>query len=265
MEYRNGQGLYVQTWQRHLFLRVNTFCYDQRHSPVRRPSVSILVALSQPFRVRLPGQEKEVSSRGLLVGPNVLRDRIAAVDSDLWIFDVSPGSLEYRDLLEEVSQGEVKPLTVTQWQTIAHLCHQYSKCGDARSLLDAVVYSLCDRNATTVAEDARVTKVLKLIERDLLDDWTVASLAKQSGLSKSRLRALFVQQMHCTPSYYQRMAALWKSLPLLERGVSFTEAAHAVGFHDLSHFHRAVTEFTGLSPSLSRAIYGTAGMLTDRK
>ncbi len=75
-------------------------------------------------------------------------------------------------------------------------------------------------------------------------------------MSASRLRALFTREMHCTLSRYLRLAALWKSVLLLERGVSFTEAAHAVGFHDLSHFHRAVAEVTGLSPSQSVAIYG---------
>jgi methylphosphotriester-DNA--protein-cysteine methyltransferase len=36
---------------------------------------------------------------------------------------------------------------------------------------------------------------------------------------------------------------------MLAQGLNFTQAAHEAGFHDLSHYSRAVAGFTGGSPS----------------
>lgn len=260
MKYHNRHGLYVEAWGRCLFVRTNTFHYDARHRPVRRPSVSIVVALNRPFQVRLPDADAPHSCQGIIIGPNVLREWIDAVDADLWVFDVTTGAPQYSDLLCSVKQHEVRELSTEHLHAIMHLCRTHNDMACVRTLLDSVVYSLCGRENTGPARDSRVAKVVSLVEDKPLDEWTVATLAAQVGMSVSRLRALFTQEMHCNPSYYLRMAALWKAVPLLEKGLSFTEAAHAVGFHDLSHFHRAVAEFTGLSPSQSRAIYGTPAM-----
>lgn len=260
MEFRNRRGLYVEAWDRRFFVRVNSFRYEERHKPVRRPAISIVVALNRPFMARLPHEAAPVPCRALLIGPNVLREYVEAVDADLWLFDVWINTPEYWDLQALVGEGEVHPLTPAQYQTISALCLAHDRQDSVRGLFDRVVYSLCAHRPGAPALDPRLAAVLAHVEAHAVDEVSVVALARQVGLSPSRLRALFAAQMHCTLPRYIRLAGFWKTIPLLERGLSFTEAAHAVGFHDLSHYHRVVAEVSGLSPTLTLAIYGTAAM-----
>ena len=78
---------------------------------------------------------------------------------------------------------------------------------------------------------------------------TVRMLANKACLSESRLRSLFSQEMKCTLSQYIRSVSVWKTLPLLEQGMSLTDAAYEAGFHDLAHYSRVVSEVAGLPPS----------------
>lgn len=260
MEFCNGRGLHVEVWERRFFVRVSSFRYEARHKPVRRPAISIVVALNRPFTVVLPQGPAPVSCQALVVGPNVVREYVEAVAADLWVFDVWINTAEYWDLLTVVGEGEVRRLTPDQYQALAALCRAHDRTVSARSLLESVVYSLCAHRDGGPALDARVTAVLAQVDAQPIDELSVVSLAQQVGLSPSRLRALFAQDLHCTLSRYIRLAGFWQTVPLLERGLSFTEAAHAAGFHDLSHYNRVVAEVSGVSPTLTLAIYGTAAM-----
>jgi AraC-like DNA-binding protein len=46
-----------------------------------------------------------------------------------------------------------------------------------------------------------------------------------------------------------RWIAAWRSVEIWRPGMSFTEVAHAAGFHDLSHANRTFHELFGMPPS----------------
>ena len=94
---------------------------------------------------------------------------------------------------------------------------------------------------------------MQLVDERPLDEASLSGLAREVGLSESRLRDLFRKTLGCTLSQYARWAAAWKAVHLWKKGMTFTDVAHAVGFHDLAHADHALGETFGMSPSdLSR-------------
>src|SRR5205823_8463557 len=122
-------------------------------------------------------------------------------------------------------------------------------CGEAMRRFDDVVRAISPAAAPAVARDARVARVMELVEASPFGGVSVAALAREVGLSESRLRDLFRRDLGCRLSQYMRWVAAWKAVGLWQQGMKFTDVAHAVGFHDLAHADHAFTEIFGLSPS----------------
>ncbi len=91
---------------------------------------------------------------------------------------------------------------------------------------------------------------MTLVESLPLDRLTLPLLAKEAGVSPSRLRALFQQAFGCAPAQYMRWVNAWKAIRAWRRGVRLTDVAHDAGFHDLAHIDHAIKELFGMSPSM---------------
>ncbi len=75
------------------------------------------------------------------------------------------------------------------------------------------------------------------------------ALADAVELSVSRLEHLFTAQLGVPLRAYRGWFRMRLAAQHLLRGVSLTEAAHAAGFHDSSHFTHAFRDTFGLPPS----------------
>lgn len=264
MQNINASGIHVEVWDRRFFLQMNSFAYGAAYRPAKRPAISIVMALSKPFLVTLNPSSGLSSCRSMLVGPEVLREGFFAEGSNLWVFDVAAGTPEFRDLCSTIGVGEVRLLNEAQHEAVTGLCLAHDLQKNARSLLQSVVYSLCEPGKG-MAIDPRVEQVLAIIDRMPVDEVSVKQLAMDVDLSESRLRALFVTQIHCNLSRYIRFAGFWKALLFIIDGKSFTEAAQQAGFFDQAHFNRAVAEFSGFSPSQGVALFGTLALQRQRR
>lgn len=264
MEERNASGIHIEVWERKFFLRVDSFTYTEKHKPAKRPAISIVIALNQPFKITQKAGAAAAFCHSMIIGPQVLRDHFDARESDLWVFDVAINTPEYHDLLSFVQIGQIRELNTQQHESIARLCRAHTWGTPAKELLESVVYCLCEPGCAN-RFDKRINEVLSLIEKTPSDELSVRSLAASVGLSESRLRGLFTQQLHINLARYIRFSGYWKALLQIEQGKNFTEAAHLAGFHDLSHFNRAVAEFSGFSPSVVLALFGTHAMHHERK
>ena len=109
------------------------------------------------------------------------------------------------------------------------------------------------------ANEWRVQRALDEIERRLHDPSLEATtLARQQGISRRRLDALFVHAIHTTISarIAERRLAL-AAERLQHDGAtehSITDIAFSVGFQDASHFSRAFKAFFKVSPRQWRSI-----------
>src|SRR5437660_1209214 len=97
--------------------------------------------------------------------------------------------------------------------------------------------------------DHRIKEAISLLEMDPGQKLRPVDLARQLGLSVSRLQHLFKQGLGMTIVEYQRRLRLDRACNLLETTrLSVKQIAAQVGAGDTSHFIRDFTKYKGLSP-----------------
>jgi AraC-like DNA-binding protein len=125
---------------------------------------------------------------------------------------------------------------------------------DDRQLTDLgrrVIERLSGR-ANALEPDARVQKIMAWAQAQLDNPIGLADAADLVGLSKQRLRHLFVEQTGLPFRTYLLWLRLMKGLEEFAAGASLTDAAHDAGFADSAHFSRTF-----------RRMFGTAAAALD--
>jgi AraC-like DNA-binding protein len=99
------------------------------------------------------------------------------------------------------------------------------------------------------ADTPRLRAALAAIEARLDGRVTLPSVAREVGLSASRLAALLRREIGMPLRAYVRWCRLRLALAEAARGASLTDAAHAAGFADAAHFTRTLRRAFGVVPS----------------
>jgi AraC family transcriptional regulator len=108
--------------------------------------------------------------------------------------------------------------------------------------------------ANAAEPDARVRKILAWVHERLDYPVSLADAAELAGLSKARVRHLFVEQTGLPFRTYLVWLRLMKGLDAFASGASLTDAALDAGFADSAHFSRTF-----------RRMFGTAATALDLK
>lgn len=100
------------------------------------------------------------------------------------------------------------------------------------------------------ASDPRVRRALAEIERSYREKFSMASLARKSGMSVRSLNRLFLEELGVTPGQVLvRRRVEEAKRRLRARGVSVTDVADEVGYQSLSQFIEVFRRVTGSLPS----------------
>jgi len=101
--------------------------------------------------------------------------------------------------------------------------------------------------------DPHLSRALAAFHRTPAAEWTVAALARESGLSRTGFAERFVARLGVTPMSY---VTAWRMQiareALADRGFSVAEAAEASGYASESAFSRAFKKEIGVSPAAYR-------------
>lgn len=100
--------------------------------------------------------------------------------------------------------------------------------------------------------DARVREILAWVQTRLDYPVSLADAAQLAGLSKARVRHLFVEQTGLPFKTYLLWLRLMRGLEAFASGASLTDAALGAGFSDSAHFSRTF-----------RRMFGTAAAALD--
>ncbi len=96
----------------------------------------------------------------------------------------------------------------------------------------------------------RVNNAKKIIDIHFCDDIKLLNLARQVGLSHSKLNLYFKVLYGTTVFGYVRELRIGQACFLLsEEKASVTETAYAVGYSSLSHFSKIFRKYSGQAPS----------------
>ena len=166
--------------------------------------------------------------------------RLEPIDS-IQIILVEPHSVLGRTLLTLLPSDEIGVCP----QDVAAMV-------DLNAPLDRCLrFNACNSPSSDEALDPRLEKCLARL-MSTAHAPTLADLARDVGLSSSRLRHLAMTQLGLPLSKY----VLWRKLSLASRalaaGDSLAEAAVAGGFTDQAHFTKSMRALIGLTPGAAR-------------
>jgi AraC-like DNA-binding protein len=94
-----------------------------------------------------------------------------------------------------------------------------------------------------------VRLVLKHLRENPSDDFSLKTLARISGLSRSRFMHVFTESMGTPLRPYILWLRLQRACCDLMAGASVTVAAHSAGFSDAAHLTRTFRRMLGMTPS----------------
>jgi AraC-like DNA-binding protein len=102
------------------------------------------------------------------------------------------------------------------------------------------------------ARDPAVGRALARIHAEPDAPWSVASLARVAGCSRSRFSARFTALVGVPPATYLRQVRLQPVADALARGERVGTVAHERGYGSAAAFSRAYKRVTGRSPRQAR-------------
>jgi AraC family transcriptional regulator len=98
----------------------------------------------------------------------------------------------------------------------------------------------------------RVEAVRQVLETRYAESHSLASLAKEVGMSSFQFTRVFSDLSGLPPHQYLLRVRMKRAAQMLLDGASVTDACFDVGFSNLSHFIRSFKKRFGVVPSLSR-------------
>lgn len=99
------------------------------------------------------------------------------------------------------------------------------------------------------ARDPRISRTMAAILSDPVRPHRATTLARQVGLSESRLRHAFRQAPGISLKRFRLWARMGAGLRLIGAGANLTSAAHEAGFSSSAHFSTAYRSLFGIKPS----------------
>jgi AraC-like DNA-binding protein len=95
----------------------------------------------------------------------------------------------------------------------------------------------------------RILEARHLLETKFGQGWTITRLSREVALNERKLKHGFRMLVGITVHAYLLRVRMDAAATLLKSGHTVTETAFAVGFESLSHFSRAFSQTTGVTPS----------------
>jgi AraC-like DNA-binding protein len=104
-------------------------------------------------------------------------------------------------------------------------------------------------SAAAAPLDERIAAAVARLRSDPRERRSLAALARTVGLSPSRFRHLFFDQMGISCRRYVLWLRLLDAIEASSRGASPTQAAQEAGFSDSAHLARTFRRMLGIPPS----------------
>lgn len=178
----------------------------------------------------------------VLAIPSNTRHQIMSATDDGWIVFVEPNSTLGRTLAPSAGMVVARLLGPEPGSSFSDF--------EAFAIRAAVAAAAADVTSQREAIDWATERALELIPR-LIGDGRVSVLdiARQVGVSSSRLSHVFNTDLGTTLPTYLRWVRLRLAVQWVARGHSLTRAAHCAGFADSAHLTRSFRTMFGLAPS----------------
>ena len=111
----------------------------------------------------------------------------------------------------------------------------------------------CYYNSKYNVDDLYVSKILRIINKNLAADLSARAIASKLKISESYLFRLFKKKINCTLTYYVNQIRIEKAKQLLAKTTHpIVNIGAEVGYNNRQYFCKVFSAFTGLSPQQFR-------------
>ena len=238
----------IYYWPRRFVMRSSDFVQGKAY---QRITTTLIAATSGQLEVAT-ADRGTVRCEAIVLGPRAKRLALRIAGPVGYLIEAEPLSVEHQGLMQLLAgrPSEVleRPAAERLQAVLAAAPAEPLSDAEAAALHREAIVSVCPLPEAVHCEP-RVAGVLRYLEQAMLDEISIAALARQAGLSESRLRSLARKHLGCSLSQYVRWLAAWKIALYWQPEMTLTDAAHAAGFHDLAHASRTVNDMFGMSPS----------------
>lgn len=216
-----------------------------------RPAIAILVGGWGDITLTLGGESK--SSRAFLVAANVRRGIRA--EHGFYSFNLEPthrlaGALRVSVLGSSEVVDVAGRLDARLQAQIETAIKTPKACSEAYALSEDILQACFEGLSEHAPVDPRIFSVAHWLREHLPTRLQLDELTQMSGLSSSRLRHLFTEQLGISIKSYLLAMKMRKAAELFGADFSLTEVAHRMGFADSAHLTRAFRAYFSVTPSL---------------
>lgn len=216
-------------------------------------AIQVCVGLSGSFRIRCHSRGRWRRYAGAVVGADEPHE-LAAGGQPVALLYVEPEG-DDGHVLGPARPGMrlaqlPDPVVASLRAVIASRSAGDLGAAEATRLFAAVVERLGLTGGARVPLDPRVAAALRTTRAAKGDYPSSADLSHAAGLSVSRFRHLFAEEIGMSYRGYVLWVRLYAVLDELLRGASLTTAAHAAGFADSAHLTRTFRRMFGIVPSV---------------
>jgi len=124
----------------------------------------------------------------------------------------------------------------------------YTFCSILKYVAEIHMQSGDQKANFTKYDNNTFSEMLKYLHKKFTYDINVDEFAKKFKMSKTTLYRAFMRYLGISFKEYLIRLRITKSMELLKKGISVTEAANLSGFNSYAHFIRTFTDRVGISP-----------------
>ena len=221
-------------------------------APHAHHAIQICVGLDGGFRLRPDGSAPWSNFEGAIV-PSDCGHQLDGRGADLllvYLEPETPAGRRARFLEGEPRIRSLAPDRVEALRRAARSARSAKLDADgAERLHDALLEQAGFAGDAATAFDERIAEAVRRLQQEGRTRGPLAALARSVGLSPSRFRHLFFEQMGISCRRYVLWLRLLDAIEAASCGASATEAALEAGFSDAAHLTRTFRRMFGIPPS----------------
>lgn len=222
-------------------------------TPHRHAALQLTLGLDGPFRWRLKGGAWAQSGALILDGEALHElDGQGRVQANFYVEPDSPlGRTLRAKFLAGKAWGALPEAALAKVKLeLLKLAKKPAPSAPVKELYKKGIELLSGVESLPGALDPRVSRALQIFEGLEEKKISALALAKEVGLSESRLSHLFQEQLGLPIRRYLLWLKVLDACDHVNTDANITEAAHAAGFTDAAHFTHTARQLLGISPGM---------------
>lgn len=236
-------------------IQINFISYKGVRPAENHPHAQLVLALQGGLEIEINGQAGCLDvEHGAFVAPGLVHTQLAKLGNRFLVLNCGEKAIE-APVREQLADSTFLPISPSVRQLISFMetaeQENFPLNAFADQLLQLLTSSLVSH--PMIRPKPRLAHLAALVEKSLDCSWTVQEMAFKTGLSPSRLHAVFQEQWNTTPGQWLADLRLAKARQWLAvTDIPIAEMAQMLGYSDQSAFTRAMGRAAGIAPAAYR-------------